>query len=58
MYNQTVWLSLPANQDSDIMSLKNIGESDGNWDYVELTKKSPTGLANLPNLVGHISELK
>ena len=35
-----------------------IGEIDGKSDYVELDENSPTGLANTPYLVGHISKLE
>ena len=55
---QTASTSPHANQDSDVMLVVSIGESDGESDYVELDKNSPTSLANTPDLEGHISELE
>ena len=37
--------------------MSSIGESDGDSDYVESSKNSPTIPANMPDLAGHISEL-
>ena len=42
---QTASPSPPDDQDSDITSVASIGESDGNSDYVNFTKNSPTGSA-------------
>ena len=55
---QTVSLSPPADPDSDVTSVAIIGESEGDSDYVESAKNSPTSSANTPDLEGHISELK
>ena len=56
--SQTTSPSPPADLDSEIVWVASIGESDGNSNYVELTKNSPTSLANTLDLAGHISELE
>ena len=55
---KTVSPSPPANQDSDVTLVESIGGSDGDSDYVESGKNSPTIPANTPDLEGYISELK
>ena len=50
--------SLPANPDSDVMSVSIIGGSDGNSYYVELAKNLPTSPAKTPDLVGHTIKLE
>ena len=49
---------MTADQDSDFTLVASTGESDGDSDYVELTKNSPTSPANTPDLAGHISKLE
>ena len=56
-YGQTVSPSPLTNQDSDVTSVASIGYSDGDLDYVELAKNSPTSPANTTDLAGHISEI-
>ena len=58
MEGQNASPSLPADQDSDVMLVASIGESDGDSDYVELAKNSPTSPSNTLSLEGHISELE
>ena len=55
---QTVSPSPPSDPDSDVVLLGCFGESDDNSYYVESAKKSPTILANMPYLAGHIIKLK
>ena len=50
--------SPPADQDSDVTLVASIGESDGNSDYVESAKNSPTSPANTLELEEQISELE
>ena len=50
--------SLPDDQDSDVTSVESIGESDGDSDYVESSKNSPTSPYNTMDLAGHISKLE
>ena len=57
-YGQIASPSPSVNQDSDVMSVASIGESDGDSDYVESAKNSPTIPANMPDLAGHISKLE
>ena len=47
---QTASPSPPDKLDSDVTSVAIIGESDGDSDYVESAKNSPTSLANTPDL--------
>ena len=58
MYVQITSPRSPADPDSDVTSAASFGWSDGNSEYVELTKKSPLSSAKTPDLAGHTSELK
>ena len=55
---KTMSFSPPADQDSDVTLVANIGESDGNSNYVKSAKNSPTSPANTPDLAGHMSKLE
>ena len=55
---QTSSPSTTVDQDSDILSVASIAESDGDLDYVKSAKNSLTIPANSPDLVGHINELE
>ena len=58
MDGQTASPSPPADPDSDVILAAIFGGSDGNSDYVELSKHSPSSLANMPDLVGHTRKLE
>ena len=55
---QTASPSPPPDPDSDVISAASFGGSDGDSDYFESSKNSPTSPANTPDLAGHISELE
>ena len=58
MDGQTASPSPPSDPDSDVTLVASIGGSDGNSDYVEAAKISPTSRANKLELVGHLSKLE
>ena len=53
---QTESPSPPVDQDSDVTSVASIGESNGDSDYVESAKNSPTSPDNTPDLERNISD--
>ena len=57
MDGKTAPPSPTAIPDSDVMLAASFGGSDGNSDYVESDKNSPTIPYNTPDIAGHISEL-
>ena len=55
---QILSTSLPAEPDSDVISAASFEGSDGDSEYVELAKNSPTRSATTPDLKRHMSKLE